>query len=156
MTLAELRKKWPHITFDTYDDGTESVFVYCTGATLQSDDPEGMDVALTEMHQVLLQGPRPLSNGLTRIHVNKNRIASNRKHGTRKPVVTAKTYSSAAVRSHRENRYGHEAHVKVGDMTVASIIYRPDDPLPCGARLWIETDQVVEVVETYSDVEQEG
>jgi hypothetical protein len=65
---------------------------------------------------------------LTRIHVNQHKIKSNRKNGKNDPVITVKTY--------KENRYCHEAEI-VG---ASRVVYRPDRPLSCGAKLWIETD----------------
>ena len=66
-----------------------------------------------------------------RIHVNMHKIRFNKKHGTNKPVITVKTS--------RSNTYGHEVDI-LGPSTV---IYRPDKPLSCGARVWIETDSEV-------------
>lgn len=146
MTFDELGQNWPHLSFMRSDGKIRAHF---TDGTLSALSPEEMHAALSEMQEVLIQGPP--STELTRIHVNKNRIASNRKHGTRDPVVTAKTYSSSSVKSHRENRYGHEAAIKVGNVEVARVVYRPDDPLSCGARLWIETDYPVDVISTYED-----
>lgn len=69
---------------------------------------------------------------ITRIHVNRHAITQNRKHGTRRCVLTAKDY--------KQNRCGH--HVDILDeagRVVASVVYRPEKPLPCGAVCWIET-----------------
>jgi hypothetical protein len=77
---------------------------------------------------------------ITRIHVNKQKIAQNRKHGTDHPVITAKTY--------KDNRYGHEAIIRDAEgQEVARVVYRPDRPLSCGARVWIETKLDVDVVD---------
>lgn len=62
-----------------------------------------------------------------RIHVNRQRIASNKKKDVHEPVVTVKTYDS--------NTYGFKAEIQ-GPSTV---VYRPDKPLSCGARVWVET-----------------
>ncbi len=64
----------------------------------------------------------------TRIHVNQHRIKANAKNGTCDPVLTVKTYKS--------NDYAHEVIVS----GPCRVVYRPDAPLPCGARVWIETD----------------
>lgn len=64
----------------------------------------------------------------TIIHVNQHIIKSNRKHGKQDPVLTVKTY--------KENRYCHE--VEINGPT--KVIYRPDNPLSCGAHVWIEAD----------------
>ena len=63
-----------------------------------------------------------------RIHVNMHKIRFNQKHGTRNPVITVKTSHS--------NRYAHSVDI-LGPSTV---MYRPDKPLSCGARVWIETE----------------
>ena len=65
------------------------------------------------------------------IHVNQHIIKHNTKHGTDEPVLTIKTY--------KENKYAHEAIIKTKDwVELAKVIYRPHDPLSCGAREWIE------------------
>ena len=66
-----------------------------------------------------------------RIHVNQHNIKFNQKHGANKPVITVKTY--------KDNKYAHEVSI-LGESTV---IYRPDKPLSCGAKVWIETDAEV-------------
>ena len=66
-----------------------------------------------------------------RIHVNQHNIKFNQKHGTNKPVITVKTY--------KDNKHAHEVSI-LGE---SKIIYRPDKPLSCGARVWIETDSEV-------------
>lgn len=69
----------------------------------------------------------------TVIHVNQHKIRSNKQTGDREPVITVKTY--------RDNRYGHEVQI----LGPARVVYRPDKPLPCGAKVWIETDAEVVV-----------
>ena len=66
----------------------------------------------------------------TIIHVNQHIIKS-------APVLTCKTYKS--------NDYAHEAIIydKHGE-EVAKVIYSPDKPLSCGAKVWIETENKVE------------
>mgnify|MGYP003140668247 FL=1 len=70
----------------------------------------------------------------TRIHINQHVIKRNAKTGEREPVITCKTY--------KENRYGHEVEIKGN----CKIIYSPDKPLSCGAKVWIETDSEIVVV----------
>lgn len=70
----------------------------------------------------------------TIIHVNQHAIRANLKNGTKEPVLTVKTYKS--------NTYAHEVIIK-GD---SKVIYSPDKPLSCGARVWIETQAEVEIV----------
>lgn len=68
----------------------------------------------------------------TIIHVNQHVIKANGKTGANDPVLTCKTY--------KENTYAHEADIlDDSGNVVATIIYRPDKPLSCGAKVWIET-----------------
>tara|TARA_R100000781_G_scaffold111227_1_gene77548 strand:+ start:199 stop:429 length:231 start_codon:yes stop_codon:yes gene_type:complete len=68
----------------------------------------------------------------TIVHVNQHVIKANRKNNKTDPVLTVKNY--------KNNVYGHS--VKLGK---CEIIYRPDKPLSCGAHVWIETHDPVEV-----------
>jgi hypothetical protein len=68
-----------------------------------------------------------------KIHINQHVIRANAKTGARDPVITVKTY--------KENRYAHEVKI-LGESTV---VYSPDKPLSCGAKVWIETDAEVEL-----------
>ena len=70
----------------------------------------------------------------TIIHVNQHVIKANAKDGTNDPVLTVKTY--------KEIRYAHEVAIK-GD---SKIVYSADKPLSCGARVWIETQAEVEII----------
>lgn len=70
----------------------------------------------------------------TRIHVNQHIIKSNDKSGDREPVLTCKTY--------KENNYAHEVYIE-GD---CKVVYSPDKPLSCGAKVWIETDNKVTII----------
>jgi len=70
----------------------------------------------------------------TIIHVNQHVIKSNRKKGVNDPVLTVKTYKS--------NEYAHEVMIH----GPSKVIYSPDQPLSCGAHVWIETQSPVEVV----------
>ena len=67
----------------------------------------------------------------TVVHVNQHIIKSNHKSGENEPVLTVKTYKT--------NDYAHE--VKIDGP--CRIVYRPDKPLSCGARVWIETEEPV-------------
>jgi len=62
-----------------------------------------------------------------------HKINFNRRHATNNPVITVKTSHS--------NRYAHKVEI-LGPSTV---IYRPEKPLSCGARIWIETDSKVKI-----------
>jgi hypothetical protein len=66
------------------------------------------------------------------IHVNQHVIRSNTKSGSRDPVLTIKTYES--------NTYAHEVVIH----GPSKIVYSPDKPLSCGARVWIETEARIE------------
>ena len=76
----------------------------------------------------------------TRIHVNQHVIRRNGKEadqGKHEPPLTVKDYKS--------NRKAFEAEIHdAAGFCVARIVYRPEKPLSCGARLWIETDYGVE------------
>lgn len=67
-----------------------------------------------------------------RIHVNQHHIRSNAKGGEQKPVLTVKTY--------RENIKCNRVKIK-GD---SEVVYSPDKPLSCGAKVWIETEAEIE------------
>ena len=70
----------------------------------------------------------------TIIHVNQHVIRSNSKTGERKPVLTVKTYKSST--------YAHAVEID----GPCRVVYSPDKPLSCGAKVWIETHANVEVV----------
>ena len=73
------------------------------------------------------------------IHVNQHNIKAN-KDGQNRPVITCKTY--------KDNRYGHEAIIFGKDgKEVAKVIYSPDKPLSCGAKVWIETEGEVLMIQ---------
>jgi len=67
----------------------------------------------------------------TRIHVNQHKIRSNKKHNLNEPVITVKTSKS--------NTYASEVEIK----GPSKVIYSPDKPLSCGAKVWIETESEV-------------
>ena len=69
----------------------------------------------------------------TRIHVNQHNIRANTK-GSALPVLTVKTY--------KENIKCNEVMIQGG----SRIVYSPDEPLSCGAKVWIETDSEVLII----------
>ena len=69
---------------------------------------------------------------IKRIHVNQHIIRLNKKNGTREPVIT--------VKAGKQNIYCDR--VLVDGLT--EVVYSPDKPLSCGAKVWIETSDVVE------------
>tara|TARA_R100001015_G_scaffold6918_1_gene2694 strand:+ start:1055 stop:1270 length:216 start_codon:yes stop_codon:yes gene_type:complete len=70
---------------------------------------------------------------MKRIHVNMHKVRANKKHGTNEPVLTIKEGKS--------NTYCHEVDI----LGPSKLVYRPDKPLSCGARVWIETDAELEI-----------
>ncbi len=73
----------------------------------------------------------------TYVHVNRNTIASNAKHGTNKPAVR-----------YQRGRYGKATYCHEAAIDGPSrVIYSPHDPLlPCGARLVIATEARVSTI----------
>ena len=71
----------------------------------------------------------------TIVHVNQAHIRSNIKAepDQRVPVLTVKTYKS--------NDYANDVTIE----GTCRIVYSPDKPLSCGARVWIETDGKVTI-----------
>ena len=67
----------------------------------------------------------------TIIHINKNIIQQNIKRGTKLPVCRVELKG--------KTWYGS----KVDILGPSEMIYSPDKPRKCGARLWIETDSEV-------------
>lgn len=72
----------------------------------------------------------------TIVHVNQQRIRSNIRKGQdeQAPVLTIKTYKS--------NTYANEVEI----LGPCKVVYSPDKPLSCGARVWIETEGEVRVL----------
>lgn len=73
----------------------------------------------------------------TIIHVNQAHIRANirKDPDNREPVLTVKTYKS--------NVYANTVSIE----GPSKVIYSPDKPLSCGARVWIETEGKVTVDE---------
>jgi hypothetical protein len=75
----------------------------------------------------------------TIIHVNQHIIKKNSKTGIANPVLTCKTYKT--------NTYAHEAIIYGQDgKEAARIMYSPDKPLSCGAKVWIETQNKIKTI----------
>ena len=68
-----------------------------------------------------------MENKIARIHVNQHVIKANAKNGENNPIFTIKQGG--------KNTYAHNVKVK-GEM---ELVYSPDKPLSCGAKVWIET-----------------
>lgn len=69
---------------------------------------------------------------IKRIHVNQHNIRANSKGGD-EPVLTVKTS--------KENVKGNAVHI----YGPSAVIYAPDSPLSCGAKVWIQTTAEVDV-----------
>ena len=69
------------------------------------------------------------------IHINQHIIRRNKSNGYNEPVITVKTYKS--------NTYGHEVIID----GPCKVVYSPDKPLSCGAKVWIETESGVQVLD---------
>lgn len=70
---------------------------------------------------------------IKRIHIDQHRIKANAKNGTDLPVVTVQAKGGPYK--------GHEVTID----GPSQVIYRGEDPLSCGARVWIETKAAVTV-----------
>jgi hypothetical protein len=62
------------------------------------------------------------------IHINRNIIQSNAKRATEEPVCR--------VEENGVVKYCMEVDIR----GPSRMVYRPDKPRPCGAKLWIETE----------------
>jgi len=70
----------------------------------------------------------------TIIHVNQHIIRRNGKTGEREPTLT--------VKQGRKNTYASDVIIN----GPSRVVYSPDKPLSCGARVWIETESDVTIV----------
>lgn len=77
----------------------------------------------------------------TVIHVNQHVIKSNSKSGDRSPVLTVKNYKS--------NTYCHSVTIN----GPSRVVYSPDKPLSCGAKVWIETEAEV-LIDDHDELER--
>ena len=68
----------------------------------------------------------------TVIHVNQHNIKANSK-GSELPVLTVKNYK-------QNRKANHAAVVDADGKALVKVVYSPDKPLPCGAKVWIETE----------------
>ena len=80
----------------------------------------------------------------TIIHVNINVIRHNKKHGNRLPACRI------------QNEFGTKYAKEVIINGPSRLVYSPDKPLRCGARLWIETDAEIKLIEEteYSEIKE--
>jgi len=70
---------------------------------------------------------------MKRIHVNQHIIKRNAKTGNREPVIT--------IKEGRTNTYAHSVEI----LGPSKLVYSPDKPLSCGAKVWIETDSEITI-----------
>ena len=70
---------------------------------------------------------------MKRIHINQHIIRRNSKTGEREPVIT--------VKEGRTNTYATSVEI----MGPSKLVYSPDKPLSCGAKVWIETDAEIKI-----------
>jgi hypothetical protein len=70
---------------------------------------------------------------MKRIHINQHIIKRNAKTGNREPVIT--------IKEGRTNTYAHSVEI----LGPSKLVYSPDKPLSCGAKVWIETDADIKV-----------
>ena len=68
------------------------------------------------------------------IHINRNIIQKNAKHNEINPVCR--------IEENGVVQYCMEIIIN----GPSRMVYRPDNPRPCGAKLWIETDADVELI----------
>tara|TARA_R110002012_G_scaffold255687_1_gene435770 strand:+ start:3085 stop:3450 length:366 start_codon:yes stop_codon:yes gene_type:complete len=107
-------------------------YASCLQAVIQGST-NAEDVAWAKEELTKLNGKRKRK---TILHVNQHHIKANAK-GAELPVLTVKDY--------KQNRRCNRAIIrdKNGEV-VAKLIYSPDKPLSCGAKVWIETELEVE------------
>ena len=70
---------------------------------------------------------------IKRIHVNQHVIKTNKKTGSNDPVLTIKT-TKKNVKAN---------HIMIGDNV--RLCYAPESPLACGATIWIETTEQINI-----------
>ena len=70
---------------------------------------------------------------MKKIHINQHKIRANKKHGTNEPVIT--------IKEKKNNTYCHNVEI----LGPSKIVYRPEKPLSCGAKVWIETDAEIKL-----------
>lgn len=83
------------------------------------------------------------------IHINRSIIQRNAKNGTNYPVCRVERKDC---QGNVTVLYGMEVDIK----GPSRMVYRPDKPRRCGAKLWIETEADIEILgqTSYSEVKQ--
>ena len=91
-----------------------------------------------ELREQIAEAAKPSAGKLKRIHVNQHVIKANAKHGKNDPVLT--------VKEGKLNTYGHRVEIlDKNGCVAATVVYQPNDPLSCGARVWIESRNEVRI-----------
>lgn len=72
------------------------------------------------------------------IHVNQHVIKHNLKYNANLPPCR--------IQDKGKSRYCREVVIE----GPSRMVYHPNDPLPCGARLWIETESNVDIIDEMS------
>ena len=70
---------------------------------------------------------------IKRIHVNQHIIKANKKTGSNDPVLTIKTTQNNIKAN----------HIMIGENVI--LCYAPESPLACGATIWIETTEEINI-----------
>lgn len=70
----------------------------------------------------------------TILHVNRNVLAANKKHGRNDPAII--------IRQGTKRTYCYEVEIAPGIV----MVHRENEPLDCGARVWVETDNEIKVI----------
>ena len=68
------------------------------------------------------------------IHVNQHIIRANKKKKENNPPLTCKTY--------KENIKAYEIYID----GPCKVVYNPQKPLSCGAKVWIETTEEIRYI----------
>ncbi|MGB3512697.1 MAG: hypothetical protein WBA93_26465 [Microcoleaceae cyanobacterium] len=96
------------------------------------------------------RGPRGvwckgLRQAPTRIHVNQRKIKANGKRIKNDPLMTPEQLMPViTMKEGDRNDLGYQMEIH----GMCRIVYKPYNPLPCGAHLWIETYSPVQFVDT--------
>lgn len=72
------------------------------------------------------------------LHVNQLTIRSNNKSGKREPPLIVRGKTSKV-----EPVYASEITLHADGKEIGKLVYSPDKPLSCGARVWLELDSAL-------------
>jgi hypothetical protein len=71
---------------------------------------------------------------MVRVYINRHVVAANQKSGARNPPI-------AILRRKAQREYALEVEL----IGTARVVYSPDKPLSCDARVWIECDEAMAI-----------